>query len=110
MTGWGPQAEMPRPNQSILREPMFVGRQRELDLLRGTLESTPAVVRITGDAGIGKSRLAREAMTIARERGFVVQEAACFPHDTSIAYAPFRELTRSHRDPALDALLTVNPA
>lgn len=88
----------------------FVGRQRELALLRGALGSTPALVVITGDAGIGKSRLAREAMMIARESGFLVQEAACFPHDTSIAYAPFRELIRGHRAPALDALLTVDPA
>ena len=88
----------------------YVGRQRELTLLRGALESTPALVMITGDAGIGKSRLAREAMMIARESGFVVQEAACFPHDTSIAYAPFRELIRDHRAPALDALLAVDPA
>ena len=44
-------------------------------------------------------------MTMAREASFVVQEATCFPHDTSIAYAPFRELIRSQRAPALDALL-----
>lgn len=97
---------MPRP----LREPQFVGRQAELELLRGALESSsPALVRITGDAGIGKSRLAREAIAMARERGFVVHEAVCFPHDTSIAYAPFRELARGHGNAALDALVTYDP-
>lgn len=93
-----------------MRRVPFVGRQRELALLRGALESTPALVMITGDAGIGKSRLAREAMTMARGSGFVVREAACFPHDTSIPYAPFRELIRGHRAPALDALLAADPA
>jgi len=88
------------------RAPLLVGRQREIELLRGALGSPPAVVRISGDAGIGKSRLAREAIAMARERGFVVRDAACFPHDASVAYAPFRELTRGTRNAALDALLT----
>ena len=38
-----------------------------------------------------------------------MQEATCFPHDTSIAYAPFRDLIRGHRAPALAALLMVGP-
>jgi DNA-binding CsgD family transcriptional regulator len=97
--------QMPRAS----REPPFVGRQREIELLRGALESSPAVVRLSGDAGIGKSRLAREAIAMAHERGFVVQEAACFPHDASLAYAPFRELTRRHGAATLNALLTYDP-
>lgn len=87
----------------------MVGRQSEVELLRGALASPPAVVRISGDAGIGKSRLAREAIAMARERGFAVQEAACFPHDASIAYAPFRELIRGQGDATLDALLAHDP-
>jgi DNA-binding CsgD family transcriptional regulator/tetratricopeptide (TPR) repeat protein len=87
----------------------FVGRQRELDVLGGALESAPAIVWITGDAGIGKSRLAREVMTMARARGFVGHDVACFPHDASIAYAPFRQLIRRADNPALDAVLTYDP-
>lgn len=91
------------------RAPALVGRQSEVELLRGALASPPAVVRISGDAGIGKSRLAREAIAMARERGFAVQEAACSPHDASIAYAPFRELIRGQGDATLDALLAHDP-
>ena len=88
----------------------MVGRRRERERVRRALDETPAIVRITGDAGIGKSRLAREALAMAAERGFTVHEAACFPHDASTAYAPFREGLRGRRDPALEALLRLDPA
>ncbi|MFC5910296.1 ATP-binding protein [Streptacidiphilus monticola] len=39
----------------------FVGRRRELALLRAAIEHPPAVVLVEGEAGIGKSRLVREA-------------------------------------------------
>ena len=88
----------------------FTGRQRELALLRDALQAMPALVMIAGDAGIGKSRLAGETMAMARQSGFEVLKTACFPHDTSIAYAPFRELIRGRRIRALNALLEVDPA
>jgi DNA-binding CsgD family transcriptional regulator len=91
------------------RVPPLVGRRSEIELLCGALESPQAVLRISGDAGIGKSRLAREAMAMARERGFVVLEAACFPHDASTAYGPFRSLTRGSGDATLEAQLTYDP-
>jgi DNA-binding CsgD family transcriptional regulator/tetratricopeptide (TPR) repeat protein len=88
----------------------IVGRQQELALLRDALQVKPALVMIAGDAGIGKSRLTHEAMAMARLSGFEVLAAACFPHDMSIAYAPFRELIRERHAPALDALLGADPA
>jgi DNA-binding CsgD family transcriptional regulator len=69
-----------------------------------------AIITITGEAGIGKSRLAREVIAEARASRFAVMEAGCFPHDSSTGYAPFRELLRGRRDAALDALLAVDPA
>lgn len=40
--------------------PAMVGRDRELDLLAATVATTPALVVLEGEAGIGKSRLVAE--------------------------------------------------
>jgi tetratricopeptide (TPR) repeat protein len=54
----------------------FVGRAREVELLERTLAETragrPPLVIITGDAGLGKSRLAERLATAARRRGALV--------------------------------------
>jgi DNA-binding CsgD family transcriptional regulator/tetratricopeptide (TPR) repeat protein len=93
--------------------PVFVGRTREVELLRRSIERTregaPSIVTVTGEAGIGKSRLAREAMNDARALGFAVLEASCFPHSASTAYGPFRDLMRGRHDATLEALLGAGP-
>jgi len=42
--------------------PTFIGRDRELQLLHDAATSTPAIVLVEGEEGIGKSRLVREAL------------------------------------------------
>jgi MoxR-like ATPase len=42
--------------------PRFVGRDDELRRVAGALRRSPAVVLVEGEAGIGKSRLVREAL------------------------------------------------
>src|SRR5207248_5697086 len=54
------------------------------------------VVLLSGEAGIGKSRLAAEAKTGATAQGFLLLQAQCFPTDRSCPYAPLLELLRSH--------------
>jgi hypothetical protein len=58
----------------------FVGRQRELDALRQTLEQAGAghgqVVVLVGEAGVGKSRLVYEFAHSHRAQGWRVLESA----------------------------------
>jgi DNA-binding NarL/FixJ family response regulator len=58
---------------------------------------------ITGEAGIGKSRLVAEAKASIAPRGFRVLQGACFPQDSACPYAPLLEMLRarlSGRTPA----------
>ncbi|WP_449487294.1 AAA family ATPase, partial [Streptomyces griseorubiginosus] len=48
----------------------FVGRRQELDLLLAVTRQPPAVVLIEGEAGMGKSRLVREATAILKTEGW----------------------------------------
>lgn len=85
----------------------FVGRRRELDLLRGHLDSGGLVI-VTGDPGIGKTRLAEEFATHAEEHGAVVRWGRCWEGDGAPAFWPWiqilREEARSAPPSALPAL------
>lgn len=56
--------------------PVVVGRDGELteitDALEGAIASSGGTLFLIGEAGLGKSRLVREAVTLARGRGVVV--------------------------------------
>jgi class 3 adenylate cyclase len=80
---------------------VFVGRERELALLAGAWERAAAeqrceLVTIVGDAGIGKSRLAAEALAAIEAR---VVRGRCLPYGVGITYWPVVEVLKQ-----LDAL------
>ena len=79
--------------------PVLVGRVAPLAAVHNVLSRTAAgegrAVVITGEAGIGKSRLLREAAARARDAGFVVLEGACFEADRGTPYAPLLDLVRA---------------
>jgi DNA-binding CsgD family transcriptional regulator/tetratricopeptide (TPR) repeat protein len=92
----------------------LIGRGAEEARLDAALEAAVAArgttVIVGGEAGIGKSRLIRRVMDIARERGATVLGGACLPAGSgAIPYAPFveavRGLTRSVEPARLAALL-----
>ncbi|EUA86606.1 AAA ATPase domain protein [Mycobacterium ulcerans str. Harvey] len=73
----------------------LVGREWELDTLTTMLDRSIAgrgsVVTLVGRAGIGKTRLAREAARVAKNLGVTVFSTFCESHATDI---PFRAVTR----------------
>jgi DNA-binding CsgD family transcriptional regulator/tetratricopeptide (TPR) repeat protein len=73
----------------------LVGRSEELGRVLAALERAAAgsggALLLAGEAGIGKSRLAVEALTLARQRGFVTLEGAAYPLQADLAYAPVLE-------------------
>ncbi|MBI2864597.1 MAG: AAA family ATPase [Chloroflexi bacterium] len=70
----------------------MVGRDDEQRRLAAALDSAAdgqgGTVFLTGQPGIGKTRMAREALALAGERGFTVLEGRAFPLETGLAYAP----------------------
>ena len=81
-----------------------VGRERELgvvrDLARAALDGTGAIVVMTGEPGIGKTRLLSEFRDVFEEgpapRGRPRWlEGKCVSYGESMTYWPFRDLVRS---------------
>ena len=77
----------------------LVGRDAELARLRGLLQDAAAGRAVTGlvsgDAGIGKSRLVAEAMQIAELDGFTVLCGQCAEIGDSVPYLPFADAFRT---------------
>ncbi|MCK9686711.1 ATP-binding protein [Scleromatobacter humisilvae] len=77
----------------------FVGRHAELEALDNHWNAACAgslrLVRIVGEAGIGKSRLVREAKTVLVARGSPVFECRCSPDHTNSAFQPLIEALRA---------------
>jgi predicted ATPase len=86
--------------------PIVVGREEEISALGHALHSAVAgegrVVCITGEAGIGKSRLAREVVAQARASGAGTAVGRAVPTGASIPYRPLTEaVSQILRDRAL---------
>lgn len=77
----------------------LVGRNAELDVLTGLLGPAAAgqsvVGLVSGDAGIGKTRLAAELAATARGRGFTVLAGRCAELAGAIPYLPLADALRN---------------
>src|SRR5512142_777175 len=78
---------------------LFVGRDRELTDLASLLDASASVrgslILLTGEPGIGKTRLLRELAELAREREFSVVTGRCWEERGAPPYWPWIQVLRS---------------
>jgi hypothetical protein len=101
----------PLPGELARRPAAFVGRRDELAALdaawRRTLAGTRQVVFVSGEPGIGKTRLVGELATAAHANGSIVLHGHCDP-EVLLPYQPFVECFRQLAavdDPELDTFV-----
>jgi predicted ATPase len=84
----------------------FVGRATERARWEGVLDEVlagrPRVVIVAGEAGIGKTRAARELTRRARERGVTVFAGSCYEGEGPPPLWPWIQIVRALSDEAVD--------
>src|SRR5213082_838469 len=80
--------------------PILIGRTAELAAFHLLIDQVKSgrgqVALLSGEAGIGKSRLVAEAKAYAAAQGFLPLQGNCFQTDSAFPYAPFLDLLRSY--------------
>jgi DNA-binding SARP family transcriptional activator/predicted ATPase len=80
-------------------EPALVGREPEwkrlLEKWRAAMQGRASSVMVTGEAGIGKTRLVEELLSYASRQGSSVARTACYAAEKPMAYAPVADWLRS---------------
>jgi transcriptional regulator with XRE-family HTH domain/tetratricopeptide (TPR) repeat protein len=101
------------PDADAGAAPPFVGRRRELDLMRGLMARLPAgaghVALIEGEPGIGKSRLLHEAAAHGRARGLCALATRCYEIERAMPYQPVIDLAQQAVVGATPAALRALP-
>jgi predicted ATPase/DNA-binding CsgD family transcriptional regulator len=79
--------------------PVLIGRRAELAAFHLLVEQAKSgsghIALLSGEAGVGKSRLIAEVKTSAEREGFRLFQGNCFQADRAFPYAPFLDLLRS---------------
>ncbi len=78
----------------------LIGRDAELSALHAlwqeTMKGDSPCLLLTGDAGIGKSRLVRELQRVVAQTDHALQEGRCLPEHKNNALFPVIQMVRSH--------------
>ncbi|MEV1243798.1 ATP-binding protein [Nonomuraea sp. NPDC050022] len=88
--------------------PAMVGREAPLRALLGAITRPPAVALVEGEAGIGKTRLARAAIDVLRDGGRTVLLGHCHQLREPFPYGPVFDALR-HVAAALPGTEALNP-
>ncbi|MFI5274791.1 MAG: ATP-binding protein, partial [Ktedonobacterales bacterium] len=90
---------MSTPLQTSFICPALVGRESYLVVLPSVLEGVRrgegATLLVSGEAGIGKSRMLRATREMAQARDFTIIQGHCFEHDSTLAYGPLLDALRA---------------
>jgi DNA-binding SARP family transcriptional activator/predicted ATPase len=94
-----PGATRAKPIRQLQKVRALVGRTREWQELtaawRLAVESGPRVAVISGEPGIGKTRLADELLQSCVRQGHAAARSRCYAGQGQVAYAPVAEWLRS---------------
>src|SRR5262245_5872802 len=85
-------------NASVI-SPTLIGRAEQVALLNKLMtlagHGQSSLALITGEAGVGKSRLVAEIKAIAGQQGAGIVQGRCFEQDRNFPYAPVIDLLRA---------------
>ncbi|MFN8472225.1 MAG: AAA family ATPase [Anaerolineae bacterium] len=90
----------------MTRQTSLVGRQGELEQLRQQWVHARAgsarIALLSGEPGIGKTRLAHELIALVAQEGATVLRGGCYEYEATTPYLPFVEALRAyaHAQPA----------
>jgi adenylate cyclase len=95
---WRLLGERTAPLLGTLRRAL-VGREHELHTIAAVLEraqrGSGGVLTVTGEPGVGKSRLAEAAREHAEANGFQWLQTRCLSYGAGLAYWPYADLLRN---------------
>jgi DNA-binding CsgD family transcriptional regulator len=97
--------------------PTLIGREREMTVVGQAIESAHnglgSSIVLLGEAGVGKSRLARESRSLGQQRRMLALWGRCVDGGQSAPYRPFSEALlaamRGQAAPEVDALRPFKP-
>ena len=82
------------PTNGAGATPRIAGRRAELDVVRHHLETGTGLLLVTGEAGMGKTKLVTTAADIAAER-VLVARGACLPLSSEVPLLPIGDALRT---------------
>ncbi len=93
------EAPVPKPGAELQKVRALIGRGREWRQLtsawQSAVEDGPRVAVISGEPGIGKTRLADELYQACVRQGHAAAHSRCYAGQGQVAYAPVAEWLRS---------------
>ncbi len=78
----------------------FIGRKKEMvtvnEAIVKVLKKHGQIIGISGQAGLGKSRMTQEILKILKDKKFTVYEGDCVSYGTTLAYHPWITLLNNY--------------